>query len=311
MRRRSFLGGLVVAMVLVGTPSRAGAQGPPPIPVEVASVVEVSVRRQISAVGTVGANLYTTVSAEVAGAVARFDLREGDRVEKGQVLARLRRTDLAIALKEAEALMAKARAEWEKLKRGSRVEEIAGRRAALAERKALLARAEQDYRRFRALFAEGAVSTAERDRAEAAYLAAKAQVRQAEEALREAETGPRQEDVAAAEAEYRRARAVYDRITDALGKTVVHAPFTGYIVKKHVEVGQWVEEGGEVADLVDIDTVYVVIPVNERDIGKIRRRDEATLTVDTYPGRTFKGQITHIIPQADVSSRNFPVKIRV
>ncbi len=274
-------------------------------------VVERAVEREIRAVGSVEANLYTTVSAEIEGAVARFDLREGDRVEKGQVLARLRRTDLKIAIQEARAAMAKAQVEWEKLQRGFRVEEIAQRRASLAERKALLARAEQDYRRFQALFSEGAVSAAERDREEANYLAAEAQLRQAEEALREAETGPRQEEIAAAEAEYRRARAVYDRVADELTKTTIAAPLTGYIVKKHVEVGQWVEEGGKVADLVDIDTVYIRIPVNERDIGKIRKGDVATVTVDTYPGRTFKGWIAYIIPQADLSSRNFPVKIRV
>lgn len=250
---------LVALATTVGTSSGLEAQGPPPIPVEVAPVVERTIQREIQAVGTVEANIYTTVGAEVAGAVAHFDLREGDRVGKGQVLARLRRTDREIALKEAEA--------------------------ELQEKQALFVRGEQDHRRFQALFAEGAVSALELDRIEAAYRAAKAQKDRAEEALR--------------------------KIADELRRTTVIAPFAGYIVKKHVEIGQWVEEGGKVADLVDIDTVYVVIPVNERDIGKIRRGDEATLTVDTYPGQTFRGQITHIVPQADVTSRNFPVRIKV
>ncbi|MFQ5839353.1 MAG: efflux RND transporter periplasmic adaptor subunit [Candidatus Methylomirabilales bacterium] len=294
-----------------GTAASLAAQGPPPVPVEVEPVVERTVRRSIQTVGTVEANLQATVSAEVAGAVVRFDLREGDRVEKGQVLARLRRTGLEIALREAEAQVARAREEWKELRRGTRGEEIARRQAALAEREALLARAEQERRRFQALFAEGAVSVAEVDRVEAAYLAALAQGQQAEEALREAETGPRREEIAAAEAEYRRSQAASDRIADALQKTTILAPFAGYLVKKYVEVGQWVDQGGKVADLVDIDTVYVLIPINERDIGKIRRGDEATLMVDTYPGRTFTGRITSIVPQADLSSRNFPVRVRV
>ena len=246
-------------VILVGGQGPARAQGPPPVPVEVARVVERTVEREIPTVGTVEANLYTTVSAEVAGAVAQFDLREGDRVEKGAVLARLRRTDLEIALKEAEAN--------------------------LREKQALFARADQDYQRFQALFDEGAVSAAELDQVGATARAAKAQKESAEEAFR--------------------------RIADQLRRMTVGAPFAGYIVKKHVEVGQWVEEGGNVADLVDIDIVYIVIPVNERDIGRVRLGDGALVTVDTYPGRTFTGAIAYIIPQADRDSRNFPVKIRV
>lgn len=250
--------GLVVVLTLMGT-GRAVAQGPPPVAVEVAPVVERTVEREIQAVGTVEANRFTTVSAEVAGAVARFDLREGEHVAKGQILARLRRSDLEIALKEAEAN--------------------------LEEKRALLVRAEQDHQRFQALFAEGAISAAELDRVGAGARAAKAQKESVEEAFR--------------------------KIADQLRRTTVVAPFSGYIVKKHVEVGQWVEEGGKVADLVDIDTVYIVIPLNERDIGKVRRGDGASVIVDTYPGRTFAGQIAYIVPQADPGSRNFPVKIRV
>jgi RND family efflux transporter MFP subunit len=249
----------MAVLALMVTFARAFAQGPPPVPVSVAPVVERAVEREIQAVGTVEANLYTTVSAEVEGAVTRFDLREGDRVKKGQVLARLYRSDLEIALKEAKAN--------------------------LQERQALLTRAEHDHRRFKELFDEGAISAAELDRTKASADAAKAQKESAAERFR--------------------------KIADELRRMTVVAPFSGYLVKKHVEVGQWVKEGGKVADLVDIDTVYVRIPINEREIGKIRKGDEATVVVDTYPGRSFTGQIAYIIPQADVSSRNFPVKIRV
>lgn len=259
MTRRFFLWGISVVLTLTLTIVGAFAQGPPPIPVEVARVIERTVEKEIQAVGSVEANLHTTVSAEVQGAVARFDLREGDRVEKGQVIAQLRRTDLEIAIKEAKAN--------------------------LREKEALFTRAEHDHRRFKALFDEGAISAAELDRAEASADAARAQKESAEEA--------------------------YRKIADQLRRTTVVAPFSGYIVEKHVELGQWVEEGGKVADLVDIDTVYVVIPVNERDIGKVRRGDAANVTVDTYPDRTFQGQVTYIVPQADLSSRNFPVKILI
>ncbi|MGH7387732.1 MAG: efflux RND transporter periplasmic adaptor subunit, partial [Candidatus Methylomirabilales bacterium] len=210
--------GAVLGLMVAGSRAPVHAQGPPAVAVEVAPVVERAVEREIQAVGTVEANLTTTVSAEVAGAVARFDLREGEHLTKGQVLARLRRSDLEIGLKEAEAN--------------------------LDEKRALFVRAEQDHQRFQALFTEGAISAAELDRVGAGARAAKAQKESAEEALR--------------------------RVADQLRRTTVIAPFSGYLVKKHAEVGQWIEEGGKVADLVDIDIVYALIPVNERDIGRVR-----------------------------------------
>ncbi|MEE9521660.1 MAG: efflux RND transporter periplasmic adaptor subunit [candidate division NC10 bacterium] len=259
MRGRSVVGGILAELILMVTVPRAIAQGPPPVPVRVAPVVERAVAHEIQAIGTVEANLLTTVSAEVEGAVAQFDLREGDWVKKGQVLARLHRSDLEIGLNEAKAN--------------------------LQEKQALFIRAKLDHKRFKELFDEGAISAAELDRTKASADAAKAQRASAAEAHR--------------------------KVADALRRTTIVAPFSGYIVKKHVEIGRWVDEGGEVADLVDIDTVYVRTPINERDLGKIQKGDEATIVVDTYPGRTFEGQIAYIIPQADVSSRNFPVKIRV
>ncbi len=312
--------GLLFTIVLAGCgsddgpPRQLGAQqtGPPPVSVVVGQVIEKPVQGEIQAIGTIEPNLSTTVSAEVSGLVERFDLKEGDRVIKGQtIIAQLKRTDREIALREAGAVVARAKEEWEKLKKGPRPEEINQRRAEVAERKALMERAEKDLARARDLHADGAVSTQELQREEANYLAARSRYEQALEALKEAERGYRQEEVAKAEADYKRAQAVYERIQDELKRTTIRSPITGTIVRKHVEVGQWVDAGGRIADVVDLDKVLIVTPINEKEISRLKVGDQATITVDTYPGRTFTGRIKHIVPQADLQSRAFPVKIEV
>jgi RND family efflux transporter MFP subunit len=85
------------------------AQGPPPAPVRVASVVEEMVSDQVTLVGTTEAIARSTIAAEVSGSVIAFPVREGDFVKKGQVLARLRSTDLVLRLKAAEATREKVR----------------------------------------------------------------------------------------------------------------------------------------------------------------------------------------------------------
>ncbi|MFQ5693451.1 MAG: efflux RND transporter periplasmic adaptor subunit, partial [Nitrospinota bacterium] len=74
---------------------------------------------------------------------------------------------------------------------------------------------------------------------------------------------------------------------------------------------QWIQRGGQVAKIINIDTVFVRSGIQEKYISKVRVGDPARVTVDAYPGRIFEGRVRHIIPQADVASRTFPVKIEV
>lgn len=85
-------------------------QGPPAVPVRVAPVVEDTVSDQIALVGTTEAIARSTIAAEVSGLVEHFPVREGDFLEKGKVLARLKSTDLVLRLKAAVASREKARA---------------------------------------------------------------------------------------------------------------------------------------------------------------------------------------------------------
>jgi RND family efflux transporter MFP subunit len=169
----------------------------------------------------------------------------------------------------------------------------------------------KDRDRAKELHADGAISIQQLQRDEASFLAARAQHERALEALREAETGYRPEDVAKAEAEFRQAQAAHERIRDELEKTTIRAPLTGFLVKKHAEVGQWVDEGGKIADLVTLDRVEVVTLIAEKEIGRIAVGDVAVFSVDAYPGRSFTGRISHIVPQGDLQARAFPVKIEV
>lgn len=105
----------LLAGSLLGSVAHAQAedkksQGPPPVPVRVAPVIQNAVSDQITLVGTAEAIARSTIAAEVSGLVEKFPAREGDFVEKGEVLVRLRSTNLALRLKAAEAVREKVRA---------------------------------------------------------------------------------------------------------------------------------------------------------------------------------------------------------
>lgn len=291
-----------------------GGPGGPPraIPVKVAAIVERPLLDEVSFVAAVEPSVATTIGAEVDGRVAAMPVREGDRVVAGEtVIARVDAGPRDIQLREATAAVARAREELRKLQRGYRQEEIDQRAAEMAERKAILDRAEQDFVRAQRLHREAMIATAELQRAEADYLAAKQAHQRTLAAHRMMQAGPRAEEIAQAEADLAQAQARADRIADEIRRTTVRAAITGYVVKKHVDVGAWLRAGDRIVDLITLDPVYVTGPVGERELPRVGVGQTATVTVDAHPGRPFTGKVTAIVPGADAASRTFPVRVTV
>ncbi len=96
-----------------------------------------------------------------------------------------------------------------------------------------------------------------------------------------------------------------------LKRAKIVAPFTGYITKEHTEVGQWIEEGGSVVEMVDLEQVHVTVQVPEYHIGQIKVGDTASTTFDALPQLTEEGKTISIVPQADKEARTFPVKVEI
>jgi multidrug efflux pump subunit AcrA (membrane-fusion protein) len=278
----------------------------------VGTVVEQAVTTAIEVVGTVEPHLATTLSAEIGGLTLRFDLQEGDAVQEGQtIVAQLKPTDLELALVEVQAELSRAKQVVQKLKRGLRSEEIDEKRAEVQERKTWMEKYAKDLERSQSLRNRAIASVSDYDQVESTYLAAQAQYERAKQSLRVAELGTRREDIAAQEAEVKRLQARVQRLQGDVQKTTIYAPVSGFITQRYTEIGQWIERGERIADLIDLRVVFVRVPIHEKDIVRVRVDDPATVTLDAFPGRTFEGRVKHLVPQADPASRTFPVKIEV
>jgi HlyD family secretion protein len=313
LRHRACGISLVLAMMAMSPLlAYAGQASFGPISVVVGTVTAQHVATEVEVVGSVEPQLATTLSAEIAGFTQHFDLREGDFVHKGTtIVAQLKSSELRLAVSEAEAELAKARADLTKLKRGLRPEEIDEKRAEAAEKKTWVEKYAKDVERTKSLMTREMVSKSEFDQAEANHLSAKAQYERALRSLRVAELGFRQEEITAAEAEAQRLQAKVQRLREDVEKTVIRAPVSGFITNRYAEVGQWVERGGKLVDIIDLAAVLVRVPVHERDIRFVQVGDEAVVILDALPNQPFTGRVKYITPQADLASRTFPVKIEV
>lgn len=101
------------------------------------------------------------------------------------------------------------------------------------------------------------------------------------------------------------------RLEDLLSKKTIEAPFSGLVAKKHTEVGQWLERGGDILTLIDMERIHVVVPVPERYVDKIRVEDRASVSVSALGNKSHPGRIISIIPEGDREARTFPVKVEI
>ena len=96
-----------------------------------------------------------------------------------------------------------------------------------------------------------------------------------------------------------------------LDKTYRYSPINGVMGTRDVEVGEFVTSNIKVASLYDTSTVIAEMGVIEKDINRVALGQKAKVTVDTYPGVEFEGQIENIAPIVEGKSRTLTVKIRI
>ena len=239
----------------------AAAQKPAqrPAPVRFTEVVNRSVHRVVRLPGSVESRTASMVAAEVEGVVVEVTAREGDAVDEGRPLVRLRSTNLELRLR--------------------------GATGQLKEAEARLDLSERNLERAKDLFESGVISQGEYDDAFSEFTAWQGRV----DAL----------------------NAEIDRIKTDLERCTVRAPFRGVVVAEQTEIGQWVDLGDPVAEMVAVDRVEVRVNVPERYFPKLVPGTVASVSFESIPDLTVEGRVTAIIPRADPAARTFPVKVRV
>ena len=101
------------------------------------------------------------------------------------------------------------------------------------------------------------------------------------------------------------------RVKDQVKKSQVVAPFDGWVTEEFTEIGQWVEEGGQIVEIVDLSHVQVEVPLPERYVQGIQIDDLAQVSFDGLPSFIAQGKVFSLVAQADRVARTFPVKIDI
>ena len=247
---------VTLAMLLAGCSRTAAKSAAPqvaaPVQLETVDVTTAPVTQTLALTGTLRSPQDSEVAASVSGRVVRTFVERGHRLASGGPLVELDLRLSALAAAEARANLESARAEQ--------------------------ALADKDCERSQRLFAKGAITVQELDKATADCRTKAESVRASASRLQKT-------------AEY-------------LADAVVRTPFQGTVSERYVNVGEWVQAGAKVAHVVQVDPLRLELTVPEANVGAVRTGLTVEFEVAGLPGRTFQGSVAHVAPSLRTATRD-------
>ncbi len=254
------------------------------------------------------------LSFQVGGRVSGVLVKEGQAVEKGQILAELDMSEFQARDEQAKANLEKAvtgRQQQETLLsiyRKTLPDDVVRAQANVSAVKDQMEDARRNNGRYEQLFSRGVVSAKERDAVKLNYDTARARLLEAETILQQAKSNLARieltrKEIAASEAAAKGAKAALDQTGIQLKYTQLVAPIAGVITSRNVEPGEVVTSGREVMTLSDLSTVDLKIFVDETSIGKVKPGQDVEVKVDTFPKRIFKGKVSFISPEGEFTPK--------
>ena len=251
--------------------------------VEITKIELIDIVETVAATGKIQPEVEVKLSSEVSGEIIELPIKEGQQVQKGDLLVKINPDLIQAAVSQSQAGLSNVRAQ-------------------LSQAEASLKNAKANYERNRQLFEKGVISKSEWDRSIADYEVAQANVQSAYYSVQSAAANVKQS-------------------RDNLSRTTIYAPMNGTISKLAVELGERVVgtaqmAGTEIVRVANLNNMEVEVDVNENDIVKVAVGDSTIVEVDAYLKREFKGIVTEIANSAQSTLSadqvtNFKVKVRI
>jgi HlyD family secretion protein len=284
-RRRNILfgSGGVVLLLIIGL--FIASKRDKPIPVTTEKAVRRTILQTVSATGKIQPETEVKISPEVAGEIIELPVEDGMQVKKGDLLVKIKPDSYKALLEQQEAAISAAK-------------------ATNLQQKATMMKSEHDFKRAEDLFGKKLISEQEYNAAEAAYDVAKNTY---ESSLHEIE----------------RAQASSSQARDQLSKTTIYSPMDGTVTVLNSKLGERLVAtnqfaGTEVMRVADLSHMQAVVDVNENDVVNVKLGDKASVKIDAYADRKFKGVVQQIANTGKTTGAgtqeevtNFEVKIRI
>jgi len=236
--------------------------------------------------------------------IAEIKVQEGDRVKKGQLLATLHTELLEAQLAGSEAELQAQQQIVNKLKAGSRPQEIAKAKAEYSAAKSAARTARDTAKRLEKLLPKKLASPDDVETAQARASTATAQAEAVHQAWLLVVEGPRKEDIALAEAMLKAKQANVRLAKQHLEDSKLISPSDGVIRNRILEPGDMVTPQSAILTLALVDPVWVRAYLPETELGKVAEGFNAEIMSDSYPDKRYQGWVGYISPTAEFTPKN-------
>lgn len=275
--------GLLVLILLII--AFAGGSKEEIIQVQTEKVAKRTITQKVTATGKINPEFKVVITPEVTGEIVELPVKEGDRVKKGQLLIRIKGDQYQAQKQRLEANLQSAE-------------------ASLKMRKAELDRISSEYTRAKELHTKNLISDSEYETVKSNYLTANASYE-------------------AAEANVLQSKAQLREVLETLYKTTIVSPMDGVVTQLNVELGERVlgsgfTQGTNILTVSDLNNIEAVVDVDENDVVLVSIGDTATISVDAFKDKEFKGLVSEIGNSAKSKGLgtqeevvNFEVKIKI
>ncbi len=285
-RRKLYLGlgvGGLILLLIIG--SIISAKREQPVPITTEKATRRTIIETVSATGKIQPETEVKISPEVAGEIIELPVEDGKEVKKGEMLVKIRPDSYKALLEQQQAAISTAKAVSD-------------------QQRATVEKTEVDLKQAKDLFEKRLISQTEMTTAQTTYDAAKAMY---ESGLHGIEG----------------AQASSSQARDQLSKTTIYSPLDGVVTVLNSKLGERVVAtnqfaGTEVMRVADLNHMQAVVDVNENDVVHVKLGDSATVSIDAYGDRQFKGAVEQIANTGKTTGSgtqeevtNFEVKIRL
>lgn len=310
-RKNALLITLIFALILISTLIITNYLNAIKVKTQAVKRMGLNITVTATSTGTIKSDNEAKITAQRIGRITRLMFEEGDIIKEGQVIAELEAEEAFYNMKLSEATLNKTRFVLEQMKAAYESLRVSVEKD-IEKARAILTEVDSRRKRLVELKEMGYVTDMDIDAIQKEYEVAKANLEStiaSRETLKAklSEMKAQEEAVREALNSFNIAKLNYDY-------SFIRSPISGVITSRPVKIGEGVNKGSHIATVVSTGSMYIEAFIDEADVAKVRIGQEVNITMDSYPGKVFKGEVYRISPVVlggKQETRTFEVRVRL